>query len=317
MIFQSPEQHSLAQFNKLKELVTNPQTLNRQTTMWLAVQLVQHGWPNADTFINEIIRQLDSQDAKNFLNKLLDQTYITKEINDWEQFFNNQELLAKFYQLNGYMYKRGSFQKDKLVILFTTMFNNFYLSNAIMAKLLESLGVSILILKDATRFNYLRGVAGLGANLSEVADSINKIVIQENIKQSYIVGFSSGGYGSLFMSTKIPCQAYLGFSIHSSLSKNSALPKGKFLTSEVLDQVPPSELLDIKKLINAEELQPKRILVFGEDSQNDKAHSLHLDGTPNLILKPLAECGHISVGKCIENKTFKPMLEELISFEGL
>ena len=69
MLFQSPEQHSLAQFNKLKELVNNPQTLNRQTIIWLAVQLVQHGWPDADIFIHQIISQLDSQDAKNFLNK--------------------------------------------------------------------------------------------------------------------------------------------------------------------------------------------------------------------------------------------------------
>ena len=70
MIFESLEQHSSQQIRHIRELIKKHHELPRQTQAWLAVQLVQHGWPQARQSIQNFQNQFQSQEVKAFLNKL-------------------------------------------------------------------------------------------------------------------------------------------------------------------------------------------------------------------------------------------------------
>jgi hypothetical protein len=312
MNFESTEQHSLQQLQYIRELIQKHHQLTRQMQAWLVVQLVQHGWPKVHESIKKSRDQARSVDLQIFLDKLLAQTYVVNEIPDWSSIRTNTKIITPYYRLNGYLYFPGNSYGHKLVIIFSTMYNNFYLSNAIVSSLLASWGVSVLLLKNATQLQYLNGVQGLGDNLFKVSEGISKIIEQEKIQDVYILGFSSGGYGSLFLSTQIPCNAYLGFSIHTHLADRAKFPVGKFLTPEVLSKAPSNSLLNLRDVIDLEKSKIKRTIVYGDNSRGDQLQALNLQGCDGVELIGLPNCGHATVAKVIENKTFIPMLRKLI-----
>ena len=57
---------------------------------------------------------------------------------------------------------------DTAVVIFTTMYNNYHFSNAVLDAVLSGLGVSRLFLKDTTKYMYLRGVKGLAEDLRDL-----------------------------------------------------------------------------------------------------------------------------------------------------
>jgi hypothetical protein len=312
MIFESLEQHSSQQIRHIRELIKKHHELPRQTQAWLAVQLVQHGWPQARQSIQNFQNQFQSQEVKAFLNKLIAQTYVVEEIPNWSELRGDSKVMKSFYDLNGYVYLPGKEHKQKLVILFSTMYNNFYLSNAIISLLLKSWGVSVLLVKDATRFQYLNGIKGLGSDLFKVGQNLSKFIDQKNFTEVYILGFSSGGYGSLFLSTQIHCDAYLGFSVHTHLANRDEFPLGKYLTPEVLRQVSPDSLLNLRELIDQETRVPLRTLVYGAASAGDRVQADNLKACRGVEIISLPDCGHVTVAEMIEQRTFIPLLKKLI-----
>lgn len=312
MLFESIDQHSYSQLIYINRLIKNSEILDKKKKIWLAVQLIQHGFPRSRAYIHHILGEIQSNDAQFFLRNLIAQSYLIDGLNDWGKVFKDVNYLKKCYELNGYVYWRGTFQPNKLVIIFTTMFNNFYISNAMLLKLLNSYGVSVLLLKDATHFNYLNGVVGLGENLIEVADSINRFIENEKTDKCYLMGFSSGGYGSLFLSAKIPCQGYLGFSVRTNLHK---MEKYSFqnITQKTLNQIPKRFKPDLRDLIEIERSFPKRVLIYGDNAGIDKDQALSMTGCLNVSLVPVSECGHMTVAKYMQQGKFIDTIKNLIA----
>jgi hypothetical protein len=297
--FESRYQHSAEQLNKLNKLFVQAE-ISATESLFLATEAIQHGHPKALSFIDNLQRQLQKRELQDYLYSLKLQGEFINSIPALNTVHTNQEALKKLYELNGYKYIEGSKYPDKLIIVFTTMYNNFYMSNPVFIAFLLQFGISILILKDATRFNYLKGVKGLGNDLAEVAKKIKLIITKEGIREVLITGFSSGGYASLILSCLVPCNRYLGFSIRSDFSDHSPLPSAKFFTNEVREKVEKRWRINLKEWLNASQMQCRKDIYVGQDTSVDLQHANNLRQVNNLHLHELS-CGHITLAPLMEN----------------
>jgi hypothetical protein len=220
--------------------------------------------------------------------------------------------MAKLYEIDGFFFSKGSSRPEKLLVVFTTMFNNFRISNAVLYALLKEFGVSVLILKDCTYFNFLNGVSGLGTNICSLAKGISALASENHISEIFITGFSSGGYASLYASLLLPCSGYLGFSVPTDLSGGSRLFPGKYFRDEVRREIDDKDLINLRTLAEAVNDHVPREIVFGELSISDAAHASSMAGLANFKITTLEKCGHQTVGALIENHAFLDCLRKLL-----
>ena len=310
MLFESRYQHSSAQLDKLNKLFEQGK-ISATESLFLATEASQHGHPKALSFIDILQKQLKKKEVQDYLSSLKLQTQFINSIPGWGTVKANQEVLRKLYELNGYNFIKGSTYPDKLIIVFTTMYNNFYMSNPVFVAFLLQFGVSILILKDATRFNYLNGVKGLGGNLSEVAEKIKSIIAKERIQDVVITGFSSGGYSSLLFSCLVPCRRYLGFSIRSDFSDHSSLQSAKFFTNEVREKVDKRWLVNLKEMLTISQSQCRRDIYVGQNTPIDIEHADNLRQINNVHIHELS-CGHITLAPLMENEELTRVFYDFI-----
>ena len=310
MLFESRYQHSSAQLDRLNKLFEIGE-ISSTESLFLATEATQHGHPKALSYLEILQRQLKKKEVQDYLSSLKLQTQFINSIPGWRTVKANQDVLKKLYKLNGYNFIKGSTYPDKLIIVFTTMYNNFYMSNPVFVAFLLQFGVSILILKDATRFNYLNGVKGLGSNLSEVAEKIKFIIAKESIQDVFITGFSSGGYSSLLFSCLVPCKGYLGFSIRSDFSDHSSLKSAKFFTSEVREKVDQRWLVNLKEMLATNQFQCRRDIYVGQNTSVDIEHADNLRQINNVHIHELS-CGHITLAPLMENNELTRVFHDFI-----
>ncbi|APB98208.1 alpha/beta fold hydrolase [Polynucleobacter asymbioticus] len=310
MNFESRYQHSSKQLNKLKEL-REKKEISVSESLFLATEAIQHGQPYALSLIDCLLSQFHKKEIQDFLFSLKLQCEFIESIQHWPMVKANPNTLKKLYELNGYQFIKGSKHPSKLIIVFTTMYNNFYMSNAVLAAFLLQFGISILILKDATRFNYLKGVQGLGDDLSKVANKIQLIIDQEGIKEVIIAGFSSGGYASLLLSCLVPCNRYLGFSIRSDLSEHSALAPPKFFLSEVRELLDKRWLINMRERLTTAAIDCRKEIYVGKDNTEDMRHADNLRGLPDVHLHELP-CGHITIAPLMQTGDLTRIFHNII-----
>jgi hypothetical protein len=299
MLFDSRYQHSVVQLNKLNALFKQGET-SATESLFLATEATQHGHPKALSLIDILLKKIKKKEVQDYLSSLKLQSQFINSIPAWGTVKANQEVLKKLYELNGYNFMKGSTYPSKLIIVFTTMFNNFYMSNPVFVAFLSQFGVSILILKDATRYNYLNGVKGLGGNLSEVAERIKLIIDKERIEDILITGFSSGGYSSLVFSCLVPCNRYLGFSVRSDFSDHSSLQSAKFFTNEVREKVDKRWLVNVKDMLTVNQMQWRKDIYVGQNTPVDMEHAENLRQINNVYIHELS-CGHITLAPLMES----------------
>lgn len=311
MIFSSPLQHSISQLQRIYEAidVSNKNPLSLSQALHIATELVAHGSPLAKNFITQLQNKFPSDLVRDYCNKLLLQTDFINSIPNLHHVLSNKNLIESLYKLNGFFYHKGLKYPNKMLVVFTTMFNNFYLSNPVLYALISHFGVSLLLLKDATRFNYLNGVDGFGKNLRAVAEQIVCLAGAEKIEEIYITGFSSGGYASLLCSSFVSCNGYLGFSITSDLSKNSLLKPGKYFTKDVSSKISDEWLMDLGSYLNDNVI---RRIYYGINSPQDKSHALNLCNVPNLSTTCITDCGHLSIASLMEKNMLSNIFEQTL-----
>lgn len=312
-MFKSDRQHSFEKLQHLKSLVnSNGLTFNQQLS--LTSELVQHGFKNADRLIENLKVKAPNPDALDFLNRLLKQYHFIESIPNVEHFQKQPQLISKLYSKNGFSFFRGSQNPDKMVVVFTTMFNNFHISNLLMLAFLSQFGVSILMLKDATRFNYLKGVSGFGDNPEEVAEQILAIKKKNDVKKVFITGYSSGGFASLLCALLVQSDGYLGFSILSDTSGLPELTPGKYFNQEIRSKIEDKWLINLREFIdnNTASLIKKYNIYYGLNSKHDFDHAMNLDGLRQISLNPIQNCGHVTIARLMERFELTSIFHRLI-----
>ena len=310
-MFESVLQHSYENLqNLISRLESNSLTFAEKISQ--STLCVQHGIKNTDRLIENLKPEAPDLKSLDYLNKLLKQYRFIEAIPNIESFEKQPQLIRELYSKNGFHFFRGYKNQDKLVVLFTTMYNNFYVSNFVMLRFLSQFGVSILILKDTTRFNYLNGVSGFGKNPKDISKQILTLKEREGIKKVLIMGFSSGGFASLLCAKLLQSDRYLGFSIASDTS--GSLTDRKWFTQEVRSKIDEKYLFNLRDLLaNEEQSQHSKYnIYYGLDNKSDVDHAINLDDLPNVSLQPIEDCGHSTISRLMERFELKSIVHGMI-----
>ena len=111
-----------------------------------------------------------------------------------------------------------------LLVVFSTMYSDFWVSYPVLHCLLPSDTTSILYLKDPRGMMYLQGLAAYGETFDALCAGVRKIAADLSIDDIRVTAFSSGGYAALLLATSIRAGAYLGFSIRTDLAARRLCP---------------------------------------------------------------------------------------------
>lgn len=312
MKFDDIHQHSIENLQQIEEMARAPGMSLRQA-LFVAEELVAHGHPAAAKPI-ALLQEMSRHRDVIAHAKILQKTYAEIRGNfHFEKL--SQEVIEFFYRKNGLIHLKSKNENDGLLVIFTTMFNNMYLSNASLLSLFSKLPCDILLLKDTTMLNYHHGVDGFADGLPGLAKSIQHFARQHGKDHIYFTGYSSGGYAALLTSLLMPCHGYLGFSHQTDLSENSLLPPPKRFGPEIRKQVDPAWLLDCRTLLEKADPAVPRSLVYGQRSDRDVVHAQHLQGLETIRLICLPGATHNTIKPLLAAGEFMPMFRRLVAGE--
>lgn len=303
------EIHSLDQIALLKALA-GQQSLTGRDALFLASQLVNHGFAEAGPFIAGLREHMPGKPAQHFLARLARRKAAIAALPLLGSLQSDAALFKQFYATAGYVFRPGTHRRDLALVVFTTRFNNFSVSNLVLDALLGELGIARLYLKDVSADLYLRGVQGLAASLAELPAAIAGLLATHGIRHSIVTGFSSGGYASLYAASQLQPLGYVGFSVYTDVSTDSLLPQ-RAMWRALQDQVPAELLLDLRPGLNRPE--QRLTLYYAARDPIDRAHALHLERCPGVKLVCHPEANHEVPAYLIEEGRFLDPFRELLA----
>ena len=289
--FEHPYQHTLEAFDRLSTQARQDKIAPRDA-LKLAGEMLSHGHPD----MLRVTAQLKENPHRDIvavgvlLEKIFEQLRRRIHIEGL-----NRKQLARAYRKDGYLLFESPQKSGKLLVVFTTIFNNFYISHLNLYGVLKDLGCHLLLLKETTLANYQRGVASFASDFPGIADQICAAARRLGADQIYLSGFSSSGYAALLTSLALPCQGYLGFSQNTDLSPHSNLSRPWFLTDEVYSQLDPRWLIDLRPRLADADPRIPRILCYGSRSIMDTEHALNLAGLASVRLVRLHRSAHNTI----------------------
>lgn len=265
------EMHDLRQLQRLMEVYRRPD-LSPRDAMTLATQLAGHGYVEAGAVISALRATMRNEAAQAYLARLALRHEAIQSLPALKPIFADKELMLQFYATEGYMFRRGTFRAETAIVIFTTMYNNFHFSNAVLDAILSPLGVSRLYLKDSSKYLYFQGVKGLASSLRELPDALLSLLKSEGITRYAITGFSSGGYPSLYTASKTDPVGYVGYSIYTDLSDRAHVDLPRIFL-EIRDEVPPEMCLSPDDMLKGQPISYPCIVYYGGRSALDSAHA--------------------------------------------
>jgi len=258
----------------------------------LAEELVSHGHPEA-LRLTALLLQNPHRDVVErgiSLEKCFHHMRAQLHVEDVDR-----KQIVRAYRKDGYLLFESPQKSRKLLVIFTTIYNNYFISHLNLQAMLKGLGCHLLLLKETTLANYQRGVVSFARDLPDLPVQIQATARKLGADQIYLSGFSSGGYAALQTSLLLPCHGYLGFSHPTDLRPDSPLPRPWYLTDEVYARLDPRWLPDLRvPLADADPAVP-RVLCYGDRAPRDVANAGHLAGLGTIRLVPLAGAGHNTI----------------------
>jgi hypothetical protein len=289
--FEHPVQHTIESFDRLAAQARQQPMPPRQA-LSLVEELLSHGHPDTPR-LTALLRHNPHRDVVKhgaLLEKCFDQLRGQLHVEEVDR-----KQVVRAYRKDGYLLFESAQKSRKLLVVFTTIFNNFYISHLNLHAILRILGCHILILKETTLANYQRGVASFACDFPDIAVQIQAMARKLGADQIYVSGFSSGGYAALQTSLRFPCQGYLGFSHTTDLSAGSQLPRPAHYTEEVFTQLDQRWLPDLRPSLETADPAISRVLLYGDRAPKDVAHAQHLTGLKTIRLVRLAGASHDSI----------------------
>jgi len=212
------ERNSLEQLALIRELHA-ASGLSFTDAMFLATQLVHHGFHEAEAVLATLIREVPQPSAKRYFTQLRQRHAAIQSLPGLKKVFADAPRMVALYDAGkGAEFFPGTFAAETAVVVFTTVNNNFGFSNAVLDAVLEQHGVSRLYLRDPTRFAYFRGVEGLCSSLLGLPDAVARMLEARGVRNIVVTGFSSGGLPALYTAAVLQASACLAFSACTDIS---------------------------------------------------------------------------------------------------
>ena len=117
----------------------------------------------------------------------------------------------------------------------------------------------------------------------------------------------------MLTSLLLPGSNYLGFSHPTDLSPGSPLPPGQFFTPDVMAQLDPSWLLDLRPRLEQADPAGRRTLVYGDQSVRDSLHADHLQGVAGIDLICLKGTGHNTIQSLMAEGRLVDLFSRLVA----
>lgn len=306
------ERHSLDQLSLLRQL-GQAQELSINEAIFLATQLVQHGFHTAGQFLDRFLGATQHASVRYYLTRLKRRHANIQALPHLPRVLGDERRLRALYDpALGSYFIPGTSRSDTAVVVFTTVNNNFGVSNAVLDAVLDELGVARLYLKDATRFIYFRGVSGLSGSLRGLPEAVTHALRQSGIHRILVTGVSSGGLPAIYTAAALDAVACLAFSACTDFSVNSTLPQPR-MHMNIANEVDPGDRINTHDVISASKAGPGSFrFYYGLDHPIDRPHALHLSGLPQMRLVGLDHCGHGAVGALVERGSFAAAFAEAL-----
>lgn len=267
--------------------------------MFLAAELVNQGFPGCQAFLGRLEVEIPSRVAREYLQRLRRRDSIIQAMPLLARFRDDPELVRQMYRGQGFLFRPGTHRRKTAVVVFTTMYNNFYVSNLVFDALLAELGVSRLFLSDISEFSYFKGVKGLAGSLHELPRALERLLREQDIEDVILAGYSSGGYPALFVASVLGNVTCLGFSTFTDLSPGSTLPRRQ-MYEKLRTRIDPSLFRDM-----AVEIAPERgnsyHLYYGKRHADDMVHAEHLRGLAGVEVTCCKKAAHDLPGYMLED----------------
>ncbi len=313
MLPDNSEYHSLEQIALIQRLSREP-SLGARDALFLATQLVHHGFAHAGALVDRLRTDMRSASAGEYLLQLRRRHGVIQSLPLLTMIQSDQKASLRLLEKSGYVFRPGSFRNDKAVVIFTTKFNNFGVSNIVLDAFLAQLGVARLFLKDNSEFAYFNGVEGLASSLGDLPRAVADLLAAQGIRQTIVTGFSSGGYAALHLATARRYAGYVGYAVCTDLSENSGLPLPKYY-ARLRERVAPGDFLDLRTRLEGNPEATPCKLFFGKNDVVDRAHAVHLVDCPTVELTCHADSAHEVTLQLIGDGSFLEPFEQLL--EGL
>ncbi len=306
------EQHSLEQLALIRQFLA-ARGLSLRDSMFLATQLVHHGFHEADAVLSTLIREVPHASAKNYFSRLQRRHAVIQSLPALKSVLREQpRMLALYDPAMGSYFIPGSCRADTAVVVFTTVNNNFGVSNAVFDAMLQDLGVARLYLKDPSRYTYFRGVAGLSDSLLGLPAAIARLLDHKDIRNTVVTGFSSGGLPALYTAAVLDASACLAFSTYTDFSKTSALQQPQMYRN-ISREIDSSQRVNTADVIAGSKTPPGSIRIYyGLDHPIDRAHAQRLSGLPQVRLFGIEDCGHYSATALLDEGALAPAFAEAV-----
>jgi hypothetical protein len=309
MPFKVATQHSPGYLAALDETARTGR-FQRKYALVTSEALLANVHPATPKFIEFLETQSSHSDFQNHVRILRKSFELLRPIFQLERL--SDEDRAIFYGLDNPVFIRRPASR-KLLVIFSTIYNNFYFSNAATVALLSQLNCNMLVLKDSSSFNYLHGAKGFGGSLFEIGGAITALAERHGLERIYICGFSSSGYAALYTSLTIPCRGYLGFSHPVDLSTNSPLPPPRFFTEEVRAKADPATLLDLRPYLVDADPSVDRQYYYSKLDWRESPHGAYVSGLDTIAAIGSSDAGHNLIAPMLAAGTLLPAFVRLIS----
>ncbi len=308
--FSDPLQHSLAQLERLAAALKHAR-FDLRDALRTATQLACQGQPSARAFVHHIQSGIDHPEVQKRTDKLLKICDYTDRLEALTEIHRDKLLLPRLYALEGPVFIEGDPARQKLVVVFTTMFNNFGIANTVLLAILKKYGVSVLLLRDCTQANYLGGASSFGEDLDDMSQKIEAFARSKSFDSVYLMGYSSGAYASCYASTRMRCAGHLVFSGPADFSLDTALPTEWMIPREIRQLFDPRHLLDLSDVLPGAPL--RRRFIVGAQSRRDLRNAHHLRHVAGLEIIEIADCVHDTPETLIARGEFDAHLDWLFS----
>ena len=290
--FDSPLKQSVEQMARVAASLQATRSWKLRDVIETAYLLTVQAHPKARSFVQWALDNATHPDVQARLRGYLNICDATDQCPAIAATQAQPWLVEQLYDTQRSSFFRGSKRPNVLLVVFTTMFNNFGISNLVLYSLLQASGVSMLMLRDGTRASYLGGARGMGHDLDTCAQAIADLAQAQQCRHVLVTGYSSGGFASYYVSTRMPCAAYLGFSIVTDLSLHTTLPTDVYLSKAIRGRFDGRYLIDLSTCTDQGPTPVPRRLVVGADSEVDQLFTETMRHIPRLQVVTVDKARH-------------------------
>ncbi|MBT5432304.1 MAG: hypothetical protein HOL02_15570 [Rhodospirillaceae bacterium] len=187
----------------------------------ILAQMTQHGYHQEAL---EIYGKYYSDSLNHHIKKLYDRLKLANieisEIHELDIIMNNRKIVESFLSDKNFFWE-GETDPEKLIIVFSTAYNNFDISFPDLHAVLMQYGFSILYLKNPDRGMFAGGCPGLGTSIDTMKKGLLRFLDRHGIVETFVTGYSSSGYASLYLAGELGASSYLGFGIKTDWSRTT------------------------------------------------------------------------------------------------